>query len=98
FRDHVGAAALEDLVLDLAHDAVEVAARRAGIAGVAFAGDAQLHALLDAGRDLELELLRERLLARAAALRARILQRRSLTLAARARGRHGEEALVPVEL
>src|SRR5258706_10996258 len=70
----------------------------AGIAGVALPRDAEAHALLDArgDRDLDLALLGDA--AGAAAVRARVLDERPLSAAARAGGRHGEEALVAVDL
>src|SRR5262249_48117969 len=52
----VGAAALEDLVLVLLDHDVQVAAWGARLAGVALAADADRHALLDPGRDLDREV------------------------------------------
>src|SRR5262249_46909128 len=84
--------AREELVRADADHAVQVARRRAGLAGLALAGDAQAHALVDAGRDLDLDLalLADRALA--AALGARVAHDLAGAAAARAAGLDLEEA------
>src|SRR5690349_9458098 len=76
--EQVGAVALEDAVLVLAHDHVQVAARRALVAGIALLRHAQAQAVLDAGRDLELDLALLGQLARAAAFAAGVLDEAAL--------------------
>src|SRR5690349_4269058 len=94
----VRAVALEDAVLVLAHDHVQVAARRALVARVALLRHAQAQPVLDTGGDLELDLALLGLLARAAAVGAGVLDRAARSAAARTGGREREEALVAVHL
>ena len=83
--DEVVAAALEEVVGLDAHAHVEVAGRSAAHAGLALALDADLAAVLDARRDLDVVPAGLVLHAGAAAGRARVLDDRALPVAARAR-------------
>ena len=90
----VGAFALEDAVRGDADEDVEIARRAAAHAGLAFAGQADAGAVLDAFRDLD----RERLFALHAALAAAgiagIGDHPALAAAGRAGALDGEEALL----
>src|SRR5207248_1136082 len=70
----------------------EVAAWRAGVAGLALAAKLEPHAALDAGRDVHLQVRDRRDAARAPALGARVGDPDPLAAAGRAGGRHLEKA------
>src|SRR5450759_2894077 len=89
----VGAVALEELVLRQRQENIEVARRAAAQTGLAFAGEPDAGAILDAGRDID----REHALARhppgPSAGRAGIVDHLAAALAGRAGALEREEAL-----
>src|SRR5262249_3742496 len=96
--EDVGAVALEEAMRADRHENVEITRRRAAQTGLALAGEANTRAVLDAGRDLDLQDL---LLARAAgagAARTRLVDHAPGAVAARAGALDGEEALLGAHL
>src|SRR5262245_14461868 len=91
-REDVVALAHEALVGTHAHEHVRVAGAAAERAGVALAGEADALAVVDAGRDVDVELARLECAARAVARLARVLDHLSAPTALRARRRADELA------
>src|SRR6185312_1397660 len=90
----VGSLALEQLVAAHREEHVEVARRAAARAGLALAGEADARAVLDAGRDVDLERLVAPHAALAGTGAARLVDHLARAMAGRAGALYGEEALL----
>src|SRR5439155_11360016 len=96
--DDVGALACEQrMVPHVKHD-VEIAGGGGAGTGLALAAELQARAVVDAGGDLDVQLLHAALRTVAAARRARVRDDRSLAVAVAARFRDREEALLEADL
>src|SRR5476651_2109352 len=91
---HVGALTLEQIVAAHRQEHVEVARRAAARAGLAFAGEANARAVLDAGWNVDLESLVAPHAALARASLARLVDHLPRALAGVAGAFDGEEALL----
>ena len=89
----VGAVALEERVRGERQENIEVAGRPAAHAGLAFAGEANAGAVLDAGRDVDRQRALARDPSRARAGRARVFDHLAAALADRTGALEREEAL-----
>src|SRR5207302_721410 len=96
--DEISALSHEDLVRADLEEYVEIARMPAGQAALAFAGEAELIAVLDAGRDGDLEELLARHPPRACAAPARVAVDASRPRAGGTGSRHGEEPLREADL
>src|SRR5438105_12855341 len=96
--EQIGAVAREDRVVADPHEDVEIAGGAAVHAAAALAGQAQLHAVVDAGRDLDAQDVVAAQPSLAPTVLARALVDLALAAAARTRARHREKAVAHADL
>src|SRR5690349_4855517 len=94
----IGAVPREDDVVADTDEHVEVAGRASVDAGAALAGEAQLHAVVDAGRNLDVQHVVAALAPLAATVMTRALVDLPFAAAARTRSGDGQEAMAHADL